>query len=135
MAATLFCIGFAAKFCCGWIRPIRQPSRKPSELTLGLRALAMAEVILDGVFVQDAARLGEDAGADVQRIVDPSRVALSAIMSGLSRAELIVLTDYGRSLAVITSIEDEGANRPSTIALAQRRPCSRPRGHSRLRAI
>ena len=29
---ALFSIGFTAKFCCGWIRPIRQPSRKPSEL-------------------------------------------------------------------------------------------------------
>ena len=39
----------------------------------------MADVAFDGVFVPDAARLGEDAGADVQRIVDLSRVAFSAI--------------------------------------------------------
>ena len=57
------------------------------------------------------------------------------LVRAAANGELIVLTDYGRSLAVITSIEDEGANLPSTIALAQRRPCSRPRGHSRLRAI
>ena len=60
----------------------------------------MAEVILDGVFVQDAARLGEDAGADVQRVVDLSRVALSAIMSGLSRAVFDAALPYSKERIV-----------------------------------
>jgi alkylation response protein AidB-like acyl-CoA dehydrogenase len=57
-----------------------------SKGTLGLRALEMADVAFDNVFVADGARLGEDAGADVRRIIDLSRVALTAILSGLARA-------------------------------------------------
>jgi alkylation response protein AidB-like acyl-CoA dehydrogenase len=72
----------------------------PSSGTLGLRALAMADVVLDGVFVPDAARLGEDAGADVQRIVDLSRVALSVIMSGLSRAVFDAALPYAKERVV-----------------------------------
>ena len=68
--------------------------------TLGLRALGMAEVSLDGVFAPDAARLGEDAVADVQRIVDLSRVALSAILSGLSRAIFDAALPYAKERVV-----------------------------------
>ena len=67
--------------------------------------------------------------------IKEAKAHFSELVRAAANGELIVLTDYGRSLAVITSIEEEGANRPSTIALAQRRPCRRPRGHSRLRAI
>ena len=73
---------------------------RPANGTLGLRALAMADVVLDGAFVPEAARLGEDAGADVQRIVDLSRVALSAIMCGLSRAVFDVALPYAKERVV-----------------------------------
>ena len=73
---------------------------RPANGTLGLRALAMAEVFLDGAFAPEAARLGEDAGADVQRIVDLSRVALSAIMCGLSRAVFDVALPYAKERIV-----------------------------------
>src|SRR5271166_4961422 len=35
----------------------------------------------------------------------------SELVRAAANGELIVLTDYGKPLAVITSIEDEGANR------------------------
>ena len=72
----------------------------PPRGTLGLRALAMADVALDSVFVVDSARLGEDSVADVQRIVDQSRVALSAILSGLSRAVLDAALPYTKERVV-----------------------------------
>lgn len=55
---------------------------KAARGTLGLRALAMADIALDGVIVGADARLP----AGPRRIVDLSRVALSAILSGLARA-------------------------------------------------
>jgi alkylation response protein AidB-like acyl-CoA dehydrogenase len=50
--------------------------------TLGLRALGMADIALDGVFVAEDARLP----AGPRRIADLSRVALTAILGGLARA-------------------------------------------------
>ncbi len=68
--------------------------------TLGLRALAMADVDLGDVVLAPSARLGEGAGADVQRIVDSSRIALSAIMSGLSRAVFDAALPYTKERVV-----------------------------------
>lgn len=50
--------------------------------TLGMRALRMADIVLENVVVDDAMRL-EGEG---RRLIDSSRVALTAILSGLSRA-------------------------------------------------
>ncbi len=50
--------------------------------TLGLRALQMADVVLEGVEVGDDDRLP----GGVRRVTDASRVALAAILSGLARA-------------------------------------------------
>jgi len=72
----------------------------PARGALGLRALAMADVVLDNVFVPNSARLGDGAGADVQRIVDVSRVALSAILSGLSRAVFDTALPYSKGRVV-----------------------------------
>ena len=72
----------------------------PAKGTLGLRALEMADVAFDGVFVSDAARLGESAAADVQRIVDLSRVALSAILAGLARAVFDYALPYTKERVV-----------------------------------
>ncbi len=60
----------------------------------------MADVALDSVSVVDSARLGEDAVVDVQRIVDQSRVALSAILSGLSRAIFDAALPYTKERVV-----------------------------------
>jgi alkylation response protein AidB-like acyl-CoA dehydrogenase len=53
-----------------------------AEGTLGLRALQMADVGFADVFAADDARLP----GGVRRVVDSSRVALTAILSGLARA-------------------------------------------------
>jgi len=64
--------------------PASAPGVKVAEAkgTLGLRALQMADVTFENVVAPDEARL---PGAP-RRIVDLSRVALSAILSGLARA-------------------------------------------------
>lgn len=71
-----------------------------SKGTLGLRALAMADVTFENVLVPGTARLGEAEGADVQRIVDLSRVALSAILSGLARAVYDYALPYTKARVV-----------------------------------
>jgi alkylation response protein AidB-like acyl-CoA dehydrogenase len=71
-----------------------------SQGTLGLRALAMADVRFDQVLVDESARLGEDAGADARRIVDLSRVALTAILSGLARAVFDTALPYAKERVV-----------------------------------
>jgi alkylation response protein AidB-like acyl-CoA dehydrogenase len=57
-----------------------------SKGSLGLRALASAELHLDNVLIGAEMRLGENQGCNVQRVLDSARVALSAILTGLSRA-------------------------------------------------
>lgn len=56
-----------------------------AESTLGLRALELANVTFEDVVISRSMRLGEDQGADVQRIIDSSRVAIAAIMTGVGR--------------------------------------------------
>lgn len=68
--------------------------------TLGLRALELAEVTFDDVAVPAAMRLGEDAGADVQQIVDAARIGLAAIMTGLSRGVLEYVIPYTKDRIV-----------------------------------
>ena len=58
----------------------------PLSPTLGLRALELADVTLADVALPKSARLGEDSGCDVARIVDSSRAAISSILTGLSGA-------------------------------------------------
>lgn len=53
--------------------------------TMGLRALELSEVHFENVSVPASMRLGEDGGADVQRVIDSARIGLSAIMAGLGR--------------------------------------------------
>ena len=45
---------------------------------------------------------------------------LSELVRAAANGELIVLTDYGKPLAVITSIEGEGANRADDSADASK---------------
>ncbi|TPQ33946.1 acyl-CoA dehydrogenase family protein [Cupriavidus pinatubonensis] len=68
--------------------------------TVGLRALEMGSVVFDGVRVPDSARLGEDHGADVQRIIDSSRIGLAAMMTGLSRGVMEYVIPYAKERVV-----------------------------------
>ncbi len=66
------------------------------EKHLGLRALPTATLELERVELPAQARLGGDAGCDVQRIVDHARVGLAAAMTGLSRAVLEYAVPYAK---------------------------------------
>jgi alkylation response protein AidB-like acyl-CoA dehydrogenase len=66
------------------------------EKNLGLKALSTGTLTLDGVRVPASARIGGDAGADVSRIVNQGRVALSAVLTGLSRAVLDFCVPYAK---------------------------------------
>ena len=55
---------------------------EPAKGTLGMRALQMADIVLDGVEVAEDDVL---PGA-VRRLMDASRIALTAVLSGLARA-------------------------------------------------
>ncbi len=66
------------------------------ELNLGLKGLITVGLELERVEIPKTARLGGDAGADVRRILDGSRVALSALMLGVSRAVLDYCVPYAK---------------------------------------
>ncbi len=68
--------------------------------TIGLRALEMATVSFKDVELDASARLGERAGCDVRRIVDSARTALSAIMTGTSRAVMEFVMPYTKERVV-----------------------------------
>jgi alkylation response protein AidB-like acyl-CoA dehydrogenase len=68
--------------------------------TVGLRALEMSDVYLDRVLVPASARLGGDAGADIQRIIDSSRAGLAAVMTGLSRGVMEYVIPYAKERVV-----------------------------------
>jgi alkylation response protein AidB-like acyl-CoA dehydrogenase len=60
---------------------------------MGLRALALVELELQGVRVPERARLG---GADLRRIVSQGRVALAALAVGVARAAYELARDYAK---------------------------------------
>ncbi|MCG8589675.1 MAG: acyl-CoA dehydrogenase family protein [Proteobacteria bacterium] len=64
------------------------------EKNLGLKALPTGSLELERVELPAAARLGGSAGADVGRLLEGSRTALAAIMTGLSRAVLEYCVPY-----------------------------------------
>lgn len=66
------------------------------ELNLGLKGLITVGLELERVEIPRDARLGEEAGADVRRILDCSRIALSALMLGVSRAVLDYCVPYAK---------------------------------------
>ena len=66
------------------------------EKNLGLRALSTGRLQLDRVELPADARLGGDEGADVRRLLDSSRTALAAVMTGLSRAVLEYCVPYAK---------------------------------------
>lgn len=82
------------------------------EKNLGLKALPTATLELDKVVVPAAARLGGDAGADIQRIINQGRVGLAAIMVGLSGAVLDFCVPYTKDRVAF----DEAIARKQSIA-------------------
>jgi len=72
-------------------RGVTVSEKKPG---LGLRALETATVSFDRVELPVGARLGESAGCDAQRLIDSSRAALAAIMTGAGRAVMEFVIPY-----------------------------------------
>ncbi len=66
------------------------------EKNMGLKPLSTYEVSFDKVRVPADARLGGDAGAPVQRILNYSRVALAALAVGLARGAFEYARDYAK---------------------------------------
>jgi len=64
------------------------------EKNLGLRALPAFTLELEGVEASAADRLGGEAGADIQRLIDAARAGLAAVQVGLSRAVLEYVVPY-----------------------------------------
>ncbi len=67
-----------------------------TEKNLGLKALQTSELRLDGVDLPAAQRLGGAKGADVRRLINQGRVAISAVLTGLSRAVLDYCVPYSK---------------------------------------
>jgi len=82
------------------------------EKNLGLRSLPTATLTLKEVAVEKGARLGGEAGADVQRLLNHGRVALAALMTGLSRAVLEYCVPYAKERVAF----DEPIARKQSIA-------------------
>ncbi len=66
------------------------------EKNLGLRALPTATLKLDGVRIAETDRLGDTQRADVRALLNHTRVAVGAIMTGLSRAVLDYCVPYAK---------------------------------------
>ncbi|MFO1079356.1 MAG: acyl-CoA dehydrogenase [Reyranellaceae bacterium] len=66
----------------------------PAPGTVGLRALALAEVDLAEVAVPAAMRLGDHNGCDAQRLIDSARAGISAVLTGMSRGVLDYAVPY-----------------------------------------
>ena len=66
------------------------------EKQLGLRALPTARIDLERIELPAEARLGGDAGCDVRRLMNHSRAALAATMTGLSRAVIEYAIPYAK---------------------------------------
>jgi alkylation response protein AidB-like acyl-CoA dehydrogenase len=67
-----------------------------NEKNLGMRGLPTATLELERVVVPANQRLGGENGCDVGRLLDGSRVALAAVMVGLSRAVLEYAVPYAK---------------------------------------
>ena len=84
------------------IVPLDAPGVRVSspEGTLGLRGLDCATVTFNAVRIPTSMRLGETHGANIQRLRDASRIALCAMLSGLSRAVLDFALPYTKTRIV-----------------------------------
>lgn len=81
---------------------------EPAKGTLGVRALQMADIVLAGVEVTDDDLL---PGA-MRRVVDASRVALTAILGGLARA----VYDYALPYVKERVVHGESIGRKQAVA-------------------
>jgi acyl-CoA dehydrogenase len=66
------------------------------ERGLGLQALNYYTVIFDEVEVPAAAKLGGDAGVDVNRLLNHARIGASALATGLAKASYEFAQDYAK---------------------------------------
>ena len=82
------------------------------ELNMGLKGLTTVGLELERVEVAASDRLGGDAGVDVVQIVNNSRVALGAIMLGVSRAVLEFCIPYSKDRVAF----DEPISKKQSIA-------------------
>lgn len=82
------------------------------ELNMGMRGLTTVTLDLDCVEVPAANRLGGEAGCDVRRLLDGSRVALAAVMTGLSRQVLDFCVPYTKDRVAF----DEPISKKQSIA-------------------
>lgn len=82
------------------------------ELNMGMRGLTTNTLDLEHVEVSADNRLGGEAGSDVRRILDGSRVALAANMLGLSRGVLEFCIPYSKDRVAF----DEPISKKQSIA-------------------
>lgn len=82
------------------------------ELNMGMRGLTTVRLELERVEVPAANRLGGDGGCDVQHIIDNSRTAISAVLTGLSRAVLDYCVPYSKNRVAF----DEPISKKQSIA-------------------
>ena len=66
------------------------------EKNMGIKALATHELTLEGVKVPASARLGGDTGADIDRVINRSRLALASLAIGVGRAAFEYARDYAK---------------------------------------
>lgn len=82
------------------------------EKNLGLRALTTVTLQLEDVEVSEADRLGGAQRADIPRLLNHTRVAVAAVMTGLSRAVLDYCIPYAKERVAF----DEPIARKQSIA-------------------
>jgi len=82
------------------------------ELNMGMKGLTTVGLELERVEVAAADRLGGEAGADAAQIVNNSRVALGAVLLGLSRAVLEYCVPYTKDRVAF----DEPISKKQSIA-------------------
>ncbi len=81
----------------GFLVPCDAPGvRAAPEAYLGIRALATAELTLEGVRVPASARLGGPSGPDLRALVARGRVGLAALAVGVARAAFELARDYAK---------------------------------------
>jgi len=66
------------------------------EKNMGIKALETAELKLENLEVSEDARLGGEGGCDFKRIASLSRVALTAMSTGVARASFEYARDYAK---------------------------------------
>ena len=106
-----------------WLQPRRRCRRSGEMWSHGPAGAAVMEKCGHTSFFwcMVAFRLAADRGSMHEVCRDErAQGAFSELVRAAANGELIVLTDYGKPLAVITSIEDEGANRADDSADASK---------------